>query len=352
MMLRVLLMGVLPVIAIAVAVGFYAAGGRYVGTDNAYLKADKASVAAEVSGPVSEILVQENQKVVAGQTLFRIDDRPYRIALDRAEAELRRTANDVASLRASYQAKREEIHMAETNAAYFDRESQRQTELVSRNIAAPVKADEARNAADSARQKIAVLRQNLAEIVANLGGEIDAPLETRAQYLAARAARDQAALDLARTVVNAPGEGIVSRVDALRPGTYVRAGTPVFSIVAADHVWIEANFKETDLTYMRPGQTVSVEVDSYPGRTWKGVVSSISQASGSEFSILPPQNASGNWVKVVQRIPVRILLDGTVNAQALRAGMSANVEVDTGHRRGLPGVVGTALAGSDSYILP
>ncbi|HET6221847.1 MAG TPA: HlyD family secretion protein, partial [Dongiaceae bacterium] len=180
-------------------------------------------------------------------------------------------------------------------------------------------------------------------ILAQLSGEPDLPPERHPRYLAAEAARDQSALDLRRTVITAPTAGFVSNV-TLRPGDYVRTGTPVFSLVETAHLWVEANFKETQLTYVKPGQPATVAVDTYPGVSWNVIVTSISAATGAEFALLPPQNSTGNWVKVVQRIPVRLEVESDDDQPPLRAGMSAVIEIDTGHERPLPSIVKTALA--------
>jgi membrane fusion protein, multidrug efflux system len=192
-----------------------------------------------------------------------------------------------------------------------------------------------------ARQRIAVLRQERAGLLADLDGDADIPVERHSAYLAAEAARERAALDLQHTVVHAPFDGVASRKPDL--GDYVSAGTAAMSVVADQGVWIEANFKKTELTHVRPGQQAVIEVDPYPDRAWHGVVESISQATGAQFALLPPQNATGNWVKVVQRIPVRITIPRQEGDPALRAGMSVTAEVDTRHRRELPGVLESAL---------
>jgi membrane fusion protein (multidrug efflux system) len=330
-----------PLLVIAAAAYLYLTGGRYVGTDNAYVKVDTVSVSPEVSGPIVAVDVAENQRVTAGQALFRIDDAPFRLALARAEAQLQSTRTDIESLKASYRQKQAEIALARTNEAYAKQEFDRQAALVQSNAVSRARYDEARHNFDAARQQIAVVQQQLAQILAQLAGEADIAAEAHPSYLNARAERDRAALDLARTVVRASIPGIAGRKPVV--GQYVKAGDPAMTVVADRNAWIEANFKETDLTYVRPGQTVTIAVDTYPGHALAGTVESISQATGAEFAILPPQNATGNWVKVVQRIPVRIAVAVHDGDPPLRAGMSTDVEIDTGRRRALPAPLRTAL---------
>ncbi len=331
--LRCILMIAGPALVMLVGGWFYVTGGRYVSTENAYVKADKVAVSAEVTGPVAQVTVAENQHVAKGAPLFTIDDRPYRVALARADAALKAAREDVAGLKASYQEKQAELKVARSNADFAERDFTRQNTLFREKFASQAKLDDARRNRDVARQRVAVVEQEIAQIVASLGGNPDLPVESQARYLEAKAVRDQAALDLERTVVRAPFAGIASNVP--KPGQFAAPGTAMMSVVADSGLWIEANFKEDALTYVQPGQPVTIEVDTYPGRKWHGTVASIAQATGAEFSVLPPQNATGNWVKVVQRIPVRVAIPAVAGAPQLRAGMSASVEIDTGHRRGL-----------------
>jgi membrane fusion protein (multidrug efflux system) len=331
-----------PLLVLLVGGYFYVTGGRFVGTDDAYVKADMVAIAAQVSGPIVEVDVHENQHVDPRQVLFRIDQQPFKIALAQAEARLKKADDDVRALEASYHQKQQELELAHKNVAYAEQEFHRQASLAKRDFASRAKYDEAQHNLDVAHQHVAMTEQELRSLLADLGGSPDLPVEQHASYLEAKAARDRAALDLQHTIVRAPFAGVASQKPYL--GDYVTAGTPVMSIVADQDVWVEANFKETDLTHVRTGQPATVTVDTYPGRTWPGTVESISQATGAQFSVLPPQNASGNWVKVVQRIPVRIVLKTKPGEPPLRAGMSVVAEIDTGHRRALPGFVETALA--------
>jgi membrane fusion protein, multidrug efflux system len=340
--LRRILLPLGPALVLIVAGYLYVTGGRYVDTDDAYVRADMVAVTAEVSGPIVEVDVRENQHVEPGQVLFRLDEQPFRIALAQADARLRKADNDVRALKASYRQKQQELELAQKDVTFAAQEFQRQAKLAKRDFASQAKYDEAQHNLDVARQQVAVTEQELRGLLADLAGDPDIPVERHPTWLEAEAARDQAALDLRRATVSAPFAGVASQKPNL--GDYVSAGTPVMSIVADQDVWVEANFKETDLTHVRPGQAASVTIDTYPDRTWRATVESISQATGAQFSVLPAQNASGNWVKVVQRIPVRIALEAGPEDPPLRAGMSVVAEIDTGHRRELPGIVQTALA--------
>jgi len=326
--LRMVLFAVGPVVALLVAAGLYFGSGRYVETDNAYVKANKVTISAQVSGPISAIAVHENQAVSQGQELFRIDPQPFRIALEQAEAQLRGVRSDIEGRKASYRQKREQLRLAKLNLDFAARELNRQSQLAQRKLTPQVKLDEAQHNLDTAREQIAMLEQEQAQTLAQLSGNADIPPEQHPNYLEAKASRDNAALNLQHTVVTAPFAGTASKVPQL--GQYVGAGGAVMSVIASSDIWIEANFMETDLANVRPGQPVKIRVDTYGGRQWHGTVQSIAQATGAEFSVLPPQNASGNWVKVVQRIPVRIAINPVAGDPPLRVGMTTAVEIDTG----------------------
>jgi membrane fusion protein (multidrug efflux system) len=333
---RGFLLGVVPLIAALAAGMVYLRGGRYVETENAYVKADKVPVSAEVSGAIQEVLVRENEVVAAGRPLFRLNDAPFRVAVARAEAKLAQARTELAALKASYREKQAEIALSRTRLSYARRDEQRQAELAAKHFIAPARLDEARQAVQLAGQQIAALEQDLKRIAESLGGDLDAPLERHPAYLAAAAELAQAKLDLERTEVRAPLAGTVSRPP--KPGQYAAAGATAMALVASGHVWVEANFTETDLTHVRPGQPVEVHVDTYPDAVWTGVVESLSPATGAEFAVIPPQNATGNWVKITQRLPLRIRLDEKPGQPQLRAGLSATVDIDTGHRRRILGV--------------
>ncbi|MCW5730642.1 MAG: HlyD family secretion protein [Alphaproteobacteria bacterium] len=335
--LRRLLLAAGPFAVLAAAVSLYLAGGRYVSTDNAYVKADKVMIAAEVSGLIAEVVVREHQRVAAGELLLRIDDRAYRIALAEAEARLVAVRDEIEALRAAHGRKREELSLAGLELAHARREFERHAQLASANALPRARLDAIRHDLDMARQRLRVVEQEIAEIAAQLGGTPDAPVEAHPRHQAARAARERAALELERTAIRAPFAGIATNTPL--PGQQVIGNgpmsRPIMAVVADQEPWIEANFRETDLAHVRTGQPARVTIDSHTGRVLQGRVRSIAPATGAEFAIIPPQNATGNWVKIVQRIPVRIALEPD-EAAGLRAGMSAEVEIDTGRRRSLP----------------
>ncbi|MDP7668177.1 MAG: HlyD family secretion protein [Rhodospirillales bacterium] len=334
-----------PVLVIAVSSYVYMTGGRFVETENAYVKADTVSIAAQVSGPIVDVAIRENARVAKGQILFRIDDRPYRVARVRARAQLQAVGEEIEVLKATYRQKAEEQNLAQTNEAYALRDFERKSTLAKKGIVSEVTLDEVRHAVEVARRRLAVIKQEMAQIRARLGGDPDIQAGRHARSLEAQATLDDAALDLDRAVVRAPFAGVATRIPDL--GQHVAAGVAVMSVVASEGIWIEANFKETDLTNVVPGQIARIRVDTYPDRTWHGTVESISQATGAEFSIIPPQNATGNWVKIVQRVPVRITVISNGDDLVLRAGMSTSVAIDTGLKRPLPGFLRSALSWID-----
>lgn len=316
-----------PVLVAIVAGYFYLTSGRYVSTDNAYVHADKITVNPEVSGPIATVAVVENQHVEPGQVLFRVDEAPFKVALARADAQVSAAVTHVEALKAQYRSKQSEIALAQSSLDFADRELARQRPLAARAIASQATLDQAQYNADQARAKLDVADRDLEQIRAQLGGDPNIATNAHPQVQAAVAQRDAAALDLAHTAIKAAFAGIASKVP--RPGQYVTTGAPAMSLVADKDLWIEANFKETEITKMKAGQPASITVDTYPGVTWTGHVASLAQATGAEFSVLPAQNATGNWVKVVQRIPVRIAIDVKPGQPQLRSGMSADVTIDT-----------------------
>lgn len=341
-LLRLVLMTIVPGLALIGAGYFYITGGRHISTEDAYLKADKIMVAPEVSGRVIAVAVQENNAVQRGSLLFRVDDEPYRIALSQAQANLALVGNEIEALHAEYRQKKAELAQAEEAIAFAEREFERRQKLSHDRAISPSMIDEARHNLKDARLHATVVQQDLEQVQARLGSDPDQPIQQHPRVQQAQALVDKAALDLRNTRVYAPDTGIVGRL-GVHPGDYVQQGTPALSIVETRY-YIEANLKETELAHVRVGQPVMVRVDAYPDWTWQGTVESLSPATGAEFSMLPPQNATGNWVKVVQRVPVRVDIETSDDKPSLRAGMSVTVEIDTGYRRRLPGFIRTALA--------
>ncbi|GIX11987.1 HlyD family secretion protein [Elioraea sp.] len=336
---RALLLALGPLALLGLALALYLAGGRYVSTDNAYVRADKIEITTDVAGFVAEVMVEENQRVERGQILFRLDDEPYRIALAAALARLEGVRNELTTLRATYREKLAELDQARTDLVFHEAQFRRQQDLAARGVAAQAAFDQARRDLDAARARLVITERQAEATLAALGGTPDAAPETHARFQEARASVDRAERDLRRTRVHAPLAGVVTNLDHLPLGAYLPAGRAAFALVATRSVWVEANPKETDLTHVKVGDPATIRVDTYPGRVFRGRVASIAPAAGAEFAVLPPQNASGNWVKVVQRIPVRLALDLPEDAPALRAGMSATVEIDTGRRRSLGGLL-------------
>ncbi|WP_200808410.1 HlyD family secretion protein [Tistlia consotensis] len=330
-----------PLAVLAVGIGLYLSGGRYVATENAYLQADMVMIAPQVAGPIARVAVTANQEVETGQVLFSIDPAPFRLALDKAQAKLAATRSDVEALKATYAQKQEQLKVEQSNLAYAQQQFNRQSALASKRVATQSALDEARRNLQVARDTISVVQHQIEQVAAQLGGDPNLPVEQEPSYREALAARDQAQLDLEHTVVRAPFAGVTGKKPEL--GQYVSPGSAVIGLVADRNLWIDANFKETELTDILPGQPVTIEVDTYPDHRWHGTVESISQATGSEFSVLPAQNATGNWVKVVQRIPVRIAVEADPDGPQLRAGMSTWVQVDTGRSRTLADLVSPVL---------
>jgi membrane fusion protein (multidrug efflux system) len=337
--LRRVLLTAGPVLVLAGALFVYATGGRYISTDDAYVHAGKLTVATDVSGIVANVAVKESQQVDKGQVLFTLDQEPFQIALAGAQANLGTVRNQLTTLQATYRQKQAQIEQAKTDVAFYETTFQRQQDLLKRGVASQAAYDQARRDLDSARQKVTMAQSDAQATLAQLGGNADAPIEDNANYLAAKAQVDKAQRDLRRTTVLAPIPGIVTNVDALQVGEYLPAAQAAFSLVSSADVWIEANPKESDLTYLKPGAPAVVTIDAYPGREWQATVTSLRPATGTEFSVLPAQNATGNWVKVVQRVPIRLAVQMPPDAPPLRTGMSATVEIDTGHRRALGDLV-------------
>jgi membrane fusion protein (multidrug efflux system) len=330
---RLLLILAGPVLVLLVAAYLYLTSSRYVSTDDAYIQADKISISADVGARVVEVDVGDNQNVHKGDVLFKLDDSSFRIALDHAQAALAASRLQVEALKATYRQKQADIKAAQDTLDYRQREFDRQQQMLAGHVTSQAKFDEAKNDLDVARQALASNQQQLGNVLSNLANDPEIETDKHPLVQQAQAQLDQAALDLTHTVVAAPADGIVTKVANLPVGEYLNASAPAFSLVATDNIWIEANFKETDLTHMLPGDKATVDIDTYPDKSFTAHVESIGAGTGSEFSVLPAQNATGNWVKVVQRIPVRLVIDNPDPGHPLRVGMSVNVEVDTGYSR-------------------
>ncbi|MCK9992827.1 MAG: membrane fusion protein, multidrug efflux system [Alphaproteobacteria bacterium] len=337
--LRAMLLLGVPALVIILAAFFYFTGGRYVETDNAYMKASRVAISPEISGPILTMAVSENQPVEKGELLFQIDDAPYRIALAQAQARLETVRAEVETLKSGYRETQQQLEMARTDAAYAESEFARKSTLSKRNVVSVADLDKARHDRNMAQDRVTIATRALERLQAQLGGDLDIVTVQHPLYLEAAANAEKAALDLVRTSVRAPFAGIAANTP--NPGYYARPGVAVMSLVANQDLWVEANFKETQLTYVLPGQPVALHIDTYPDHEWHGLVKSIAPASGSEFSIIPAQNATGNWVKVVQRIPVRITVLPEEGAPPLRAGMSVVVEIDTGKNHESPSTAGS-----------
>jgi membrane fusion protein (multidrug efflux system) len=323
-----------PLLLIAAGLWLYLHTGRVVSSDNAYVHADKLTLTTEVAGAVKEVAVRDNAHVVAGQLLFRLDDEPYKTALQQANAQLDLVRLELATLRGNYREKLAGIAEAEEQRAFAESELKRQETLTQTDVAPAALLDQARHTADAAHRRISVLQQEAATVLASLGG-LDLPDEQNPRFAEAKARVEKAARDLRKTRIVAPIDGIVANITNLPVGKYLQPGQPAFTLVAAAHVWIEANLKETELTFLKSGDPVTIEIDTYPHHAWHGQVSDVGPATGAEFALIPAQNASGNWVKTVQRIPVRVRIDAQDPERPLRAGMSAEVKIDTGHTRSL-----------------
>lgn len=346
---RLFFFALLPVALVAGGYA-YATGGRYLSTDNAYVQADMVGVSTDVSGIVAAIEVHENETVKAGQVLFRLKPDSFAITLAGAKAQLSAARNQILTLEASYKQTLAQIAQAEADIPFYQTSFERQQNLVSSSAGSHAAYDEAKHNLESAQQKVTIARAQAQATLAQLGGDAEQPVEQNPLYLQAQATIDNAQRELDDTVVRAPFDGIVTNVSALQTGSYLEAAQQGFSLVSTTSMWIAASPKETELTHVLPDQPVTITVDTYPGVEWKGTVSSISPASGSSFSLLPAQNTTGNWVKVVQRIPMRVSIEDTAGKPPLRVGMSATVDVDTGHARGLPDFAQKLVTFVDSKI--
>ncbi|NBU14442.1 MAG: HlyD family secretion protein [Alphaproteobacteria bacterium] len=331
--LRIVLLVGVPLVAALIAGGTWLMGGRYVTTDNAYVAAQKAVITPSVAGRVANVFVTEGQTVKPGDPLFTIDPVSYELILIQAEARLAGAVSTFETLKGSLDSLIRQIGMARETLALRQADFDRKAELLQSKAASRNDVDAATLALTAARSALEMLLQQQTAALSQIQGHPDLSLADFAPYREALAARDKAKRDFDATTIRAPMAGIATQVPAVQPGRYLMPGASALVIVDAAHPWITANPKETDLTHLREGQKVKVEIDAYPGRVFAAHLASLSPGTGAEFALLPAQNASGNWVKVVQRVPIRIEFDDLLASKDLRAGMSATIEVDTGYSR-------------------
>ncbi len=341
---RYLLMIAVPMALLVGGGYFWLTGGRYEETENANLRQAKVTIASEASGRIVDVAVADNTMVKKGDVLFVVDPQPYQIALAEADAALATARMQVEQLRAGYSRAVAEEQIAAGELDYAKAHFERSMDLAKKGISATSSLDEARRDLDKAQQEQAAAQDSVASARAGLLGDPNIETNKHPAVLSAQAARDQAAFNLAQTTVRAPAAGVVSQASSFKVGQYVAMGTPLFSLVETGDTWVEANFKETQLTHVKVGQTAEVTFDTYPDQVFHATVQSIGAGTGAEFSLLPAQNATGNWVKVTQRIPVRLTLDAGDDGDRVRTGMSASVSVDTGYSRSFGSLFGSAVA--------
>ena len=331
--LRTILLVGLPALVLVIGLGIYLSGGRYISTDNAYVGAQKVLITPDISGKIVNVAIREGQHVNSGDELFSLDREPFALALAQAKAKLDTARSDFDKLKSNLKSLNTLAELADKNVDLKQRDVDRKTKLVSSQAGSQADLDTAMAAVIAAKLQAEFAVQQRDTTLTQLLGNPDLPLEKFPEYAQAKAALDSAQRDFDHTIIRAPMSGTATQVDNIQLGRFVAAGTPVLSVIDDQAPWVEANPKETDITYLRIGQKATIDVDSFPDRTFTGTVVAVSPGTGAQFSILPPQNATGNWVKVVQRVPVRIAFDRSDDTKLLRSGMSVNVEIDTGHSR-------------------
>lgn len=346
--LRNLLMLALPLALVVGGTYVWVTGGRYQETDNAYLKQARVSIAAETAGRIVQSNVADNATVKAGDVLFVVDPEPYRIALAQADAALANARLNVEQLRAKYSQALTQQTTAANDVTYYQSELDRQSALTKKGVGTQAALDSSRRDLLKARDALDSSNEAVTGAVAALGGDAKIEADKHPTVQTALSQRDKAAFDLARTTVKSPADGVIYQASSFKTGQFVAAGTALFALVETGENWIDANFKETQLTHLTLGQEADVWLDAFPDRPLKAKVEAIGAGTGAEFSLLPAQNATGNWVKVTQRIPVRLKVETPDSGLMLRTGMSATVEVDTGHARGFAGLVPSAFAGTQA----
>src|SRR5712672_696746 len=345
---RFLLLVVLPLVTTVAGIVFYLNGGRYVTTDDAYVGAQKVLITPDISGKIEKVVVREGQSVKQGDVLFEIDPVPFQLAVDQAKATLEQAHTTYDNLVANIQIYGQMLDLAQQGVDLKQRDVDRKTSLVKSNFGSQLDLDNAANALVTAGAQAQFIKQQVSNAKTQLLGKPDLPLEQFPPYVQAKAALEQAERNLDHTVMRAPMPGIATQVDQIQLGRFVTAGTPVFSVIDVSNPWVDANPKESDFTYVAVGQTVELDVDAFPNHVFKGTVGSLSPGTGAQFAILPPQNASGNFVKVVQRVPVRIYFDANDKfVRKLKAGMSVYATIDTKHSRSLAALLGFSPAAAN-----
>ena len=341
--LRLVLLVVLPALAALIGFGFYLSGGRYVSTDNAYVGAQRVLITPDVSGKIVHVAVIEGQHVNPGDELFTLDAEPYRLAVQQAQAKLAAARSDYDKAKSTLGSLSTLAELAQKNVALKQRDVERKSQLFASRAGSQADVDTAMGGLVTAQLQAQFTKQQRESTLSQLLGNAELPLAQFPEYAQAKAALDDAQRNLDHTVVRAPMSGTATQVDNIQLGRFLAAGSPVLSVIDDHDPWVEANPKETDITYLRVGQKVTIAIDSFPDHTFKGTVVAVSPGTGAQFSILPPQNATGNWVKVVQRVPVRIAFDKGEDTHLLRSGMSVVVDIDTGHSR-LPSFLAPAAS--------
>jgi len=331
--LRLVLLVVLPALAALIGFGFYLSGGRYVSTDNAYVGAQRVLITPDVSGKIVHVAVIEGQHVNPGDELFTLDAEPYRLAVQQAQAKLAAARSDYDKAKSTLGSLTTLADLAQKNVALKQRDVDRKSQLFASRAGSQADVDTAMAGLVTAQLQAQFTKQQRESTLSQLLGNAELPLAQFPEYAQAKAALDDAQRNLDHTVVRAPMSGTATQVENIQLGRFLAAGSPVLSVIDDHDPWVEANPKETDITYLRVGQKVTIAIDSFPDHTFKGTVVAVSPGTGAQFSILPPQNATGNWVKVVQRVPVRIAFDKDEDTRLLRSGMSVVVDIDTGHSR-------------------
>lgn len=341
---RVLLLGVVPLVAIAIGLYLYYTGGRYVSTENAYVRAEIIAISTDVDGRVMAVNVTNNQRVARGTELFRLDPEPFRLMVGEAEAQMQLARVSIDTMRSNYREAMASIRTARQQVRHLKRRLDRQSKLIERGVVTAEKLEDAAHELRMAQQRVATLSHRARRALVNLSGDIEIGYDSHPAYQVARFRLDLARTRERQTTVLAPADGIVSNMQ-LQAGEFVKHGQAIFSLVNDSSVWVEANLKETQLTHLATGQVATLSVDAFPDVQWRAVVSDIAPVTGAEFALLPPQNATGNWVKVVQRVPVRLRIEPHSDAPRLRVGMTVTAKIDTRRQRGWPLPIGDEPGG-------